>query len=59
MHVLYTIPLNLKGKMHNTLGVAPPTVMHKDFLLTSSITARKKTGISDYSKGVNCEYLGL
>ena len=45
--------------MHDILGVAPPTVMHKDFLLTSSISARNKTGISDYSKGVNCEYLGI
>ena len=45
--------------MHDILGVAPQTVMHNGFLLTSSISVKNKTGISDYSKGVNCEYLGL
>ena len=37
MHVLYDNPLNLKGKMQETFGVAPPTVMHK-VLLSSSIS---------------------
>ena len=59
MHVLYTIPLNLKGKMHDTLGVAPPTVMHKDVLLTCLISVKNKTEICDYSKRVNCEYFRL
>ena len=56
MHVLYTTPLNLKGKMQDTLGVAPPIVIHK-FLLISSISEKNKTKMN--SKEVNCEYLGL